>query len=86
MSEKPIFRLLFFEHAYLTNLHMCSLEILGMHWKRSNLVNYVSEFLFRVYFLFYDKKRETFMLFFHIFFYIKNLRHSSLDQNVFSMS
>ena len=68
MSEKTIFRLLFFEHAYPTNPHMCSLEILGMHWKRSNLVNYVSEFLFRVYFLFHDKKRETFMLFFHIIF------------------
>ena len=68
MSEKPIFLLLFFEHAYLTYPHMWSLEILGMHWKRSNLVNSVSEFLFRVYFLFYDKKWETFMLFFHIIF------------------
>ena len=96
MSEKSIFLLIFFEHAYLTNPHMCSLEILGMHWKRSNLGNCVSEFLFRVYFLFYDKKRETFMLFFSHYFsrfhkiktrtYIKNLRHSSLDQNVFSMS
>ena len=64
MSEKPIFLLLFFEHGYLTNPHMCSLEILGMHWKRSNPVNCV----IRLYFLFYDKKRETFMLFFHIIF------------------
>ena len=68
MSEKPIFYLLFFEHAHLTNPHMCSLEILGMHWKRSNLVNCVSEFLFRVYFLFYDKKQETLLLFSHIIF------------------
>ena len=66
MSEKPIFCLLFFEHAYFTNPHMCSLETLGMHWKRSYLLNHVSEFLLRVYFLFYDKKREIFMLFFHI--------------------
>ena len=95
MSEKPIFLLLFFEHAYLTNPHMCSLEIFGMHLKHSNLVNCFSDLLFRVYFLFYDNKRETFMLCFHIIFldfikktrtYINNLRHSSLDQNVFSMS
>ena len=37
--EKNSFLLLFFEHAYLTNPHMCSLEILSMHWKRSDLVN-----------------------------------------------
>ena len=75
---------------------MCSLEILGMHWKRSNLVNCVSEFLFRVYFLFYDKKTGNFYAIFSHYIsrfhkiitmtYIKNLRHSLLDQNVFSMS
>ena len=68
MFEKPIFLLLFFEHTYLTNPHVCSLEILSMHWERSNLVNCVSEFLFRAYFLFYNKKRETFIQFFHIIF------------------
>ena len=68
MYEKPIYIFIFFEHAYLTNPHMCSLEILGMHWKHSNIVKCVSEFLFRVYSLFDDKKRETFMLFFHITF------------------
>ena len=62
MSEKTIFLLLFLEHAYLTNPHMCSLKILGMHSKRSNQNSYLG------YFLFYDKKRETFMLFFHIIF------------------
>ena len=39
-----------------------------MSSKHSNLVNCVSEFLFRAWFLFYDKKRETFMLFFGIIF------------------
>ena len=68
MSEKPIFLILFFEHMYLTNLDMCNIEMISMHWKRSNLVNCVSEFLFRGQFLFYDKKRETFMLFFQIIF------------------
>ena len=47
-----------------------------MSSKHSDLVNCVSEFLFRAWFLFYDKKRETFML------TKKNLRHSSLDHNV----
>ena len=39
-----------------------------MSSKHSNLVNCVSEFLFRAWFLFYDKKGETFMLFFRITF------------------
>ena len=39
-----------------------------MSSKHSNLVNCVSEFLYRAWFLFYDKKRETFMLFLSIIF------------------
>ena len=39
-----------------------------MYSKHSDLVNYVAEFLFRAYFVFYDKKRESFMLFSHSIF------------------
>ena len=31
VSEKPIFLLLFFEHAYPSNRHMYILDILSMH-------------------------------------------------------
>ena len=68
MSEKPIFLLLFFEHAYLTNPHMCRLEILGMHWKRSNLVNYVSELLFRFFFFYFMTKKGNFYAIFSHYF------------------
>ena len=57
--------------------------------------NCVSVVFLKSYFLFYVKKRVTFYLFFRIFFldflkkqtraYIKILRHSSLDSNVFNM-
>ena len=67
--EKLIFSLLFFQHGYLSNQSLWSLEILTMYWKHSDLVNCVSEFfLLRTYFLFYDKKRETFIVFFLIIF------------------
>ena len=39
-----------------------------MSLKPANLVNFVSDSLFRAYFGFYDKKQETFMLFFHNIF------------------
>ena len=39
-----------------------------MSLKHSDLVNCVSDLLFRAKFVFYDKKRETFMLFFHNIF------------------
>ena len=66
--EKHNFPLLFFEHGYLSNRKSCILEILGMHGKHCHLVNCVSEFLFRPWFIFYDKKRETFIQLFYIIF------------------
>ena len=93
--EKHNFPLLFFEHEYLSNRKSCILEILAMHEKHCILVNCVSELLFRPWFIFYDKKQETFIQLFYIIFsrfhqiktrpYIKDLRHSSLVQNVFSV-
>ena len=59
---KSIFSLLFFEHGYLSNDWQCILDIWEVSSKHFNLVKCVSEFLF------YDKKQETFMLFFYIIF------------------
>ena len=68
MLEKHNFSLLFFEHEYLSNPKSCILESLTMHEKHCILVNCVSEFLFRPWFIFYDKKRETFIQLFYIIF------------------
>ena len=68
MLEKHNFPLLFFEHEYLSNHKLCILEIIAMHEKHCILVNCVSEFLFRPWFIFYDKKRETFIQLFYIIF------------------
>ena len=95
MFEKHNFPLLFFEHEYLSKRKLCILEILAMHEKHYILVNCVSEFLFRPWFIFYDKNGKLLSKYFTLFSrfhqiktrpYIKNLRHSSLDQNVFSVS
>ena len=68
MLEKHNFPLLFFEHEYLSNRKSCILEILGMYGKHYLLVNYVSEFVFRPWFIFYDQKRETCIQLFYIIF------------------
>ena len=61
MLEKHNLPLLFFEHEYLSNCKSCILEILAVHEKHCILVNCVSEFIFRPWFIFYDKKWETFI-------------------------
>ena len=61
MSEKHIFPLLFFEYGYLSNRLLYILESLDMTGKHCLLVNCVSELSFRVWFIFYDKKQETFI-------------------------
>ena len=47
MFEKLIISLLFFEHGYLSNGRWYVLDILNMALKHSDLVNCVSEFIFR---------------------------------------
>ena len=47
MFEKLIFSLLFFEHGYLSNGMWYILDIYNVALKHSDLVNGVSEFLFR---------------------------------------
>ena len=66
--EKHIFLLLFFEHGYLSNCLLYILEILDMTGKHCHLVNCISEFSFTVQFIFYDKKRETLINYFALFF------------------
>ena len=68
MLEKHNFPLLFFEHEYLSNCKSCIMEILGIHGQLCLLVINVSEFLFRPWFIFYEKKRETFVQLFYIIF------------------
>ena len=67
MLEKHNFPLLFFEHGYLSNRKSCILEILGMHGKHSDLVNCVSEYLFRPWFIFYDKMGNFYPIILHYF-------------------
>ena len=74
MSEKHIFPVLFFKHEYLSNRKLYILNILGMTGKYSDLVNSVSEFLCRAWFVFYGKKWETSIQLIYI-----------IDQNVFSV-
>ena len=47
MFEILIFSLLFFEHGYLSNGRWYILDIKNMSLKHSDLVNCVSDFLFR---------------------------------------
>ena len=68
MFKKLIFSLLFFEHEYLSNGRCYVLDIQNMSLKHANLVNLVSDFLFRAYFGFYDKKGKLLCYFFIIFF------------------
>ena len=68
MSEKHIFPILFFEHKYLSNRMLYILNSLGMTGKYSDLVNSVSELLCRAWFVFYGKKRETFIQLIYIIF------------------
>ena len=68
MLEKHNFPLLFVEHENLSNRKSCILEILAMHEKHCILVNSVSEFVFRPWFILYDKNRETVIQLFYIIF------------------
>ena len=47
----PISSLLFFEQGYLSKYEQCILDICSMSLKHANLVDCVSEFSFRTYFI-----------------------------------
>ena len=60
MNLKPIFSLLFFEHRYLSCYLICQAEIFRVYSLGSSRGKCVSDYFFRSWFIFYDKKRVTF--------------------------
>ena len=52
--QKMHFPLLFFEHQYLAYYDRLTAEIFDTYSQHSDLVNCVSDFLYRAWFLFYE--------------------------------
>ena len=75
VSEKNIVPLLFLLHKYRNSRKLCVIEILGMPGKHCVLVNCVSEYLFKAWFIFYDKEETFYSIIIYIillnFIYIK---------------
>ena len=74
-----IFQHLFFEHRNLASYYTCVHQIFNTYRKHSNAGKIVSNFLFRAYFLFYDKKTVNFCNF--LYFSQTSIFYMSLNNN-----